>query len=79
MESEWVQTRTVMPIEEHEPFSLAQFLNINDHIPSASSFKFSISTKFLLQLAKYSDHTCTQRYHSQSYVGMLFIIFEWYD
>ena len=55
--------------DEHEPFILAQFFNINDHIPSASSFKISMSTKFLLQLGRYSDHTCTYTTHKVMWEG----------
>ncbi len=66
---EWVQSRTFVPEDEHEPFILAQYFNINDHIPSASSFKISMSTKFLVQLGRYSDHTCTDTTHKVMWEG----------
>ena len=47
-----VKNKSVVPVDEHKPFVLAYFFEINDRLPSASIFKFSFTTKFLLQLAK---------------------------
>ena len=49
---EYVDQHTPVPSDDHQPFVLAHFFNINDRVPSASNFKFSFSTKFLLQLAR---------------------------
>jgi hypothetical protein len=42
----WVQQRTQIPFDEHEPFILAHFFNINDRIPFANSFKFRSALSF---------------------------------
>jgi hypothetical protein len=56
---EWIAKNDKIPDSIHEPFVIAHQIEINDKIPKASTIKLSISTKYLLSLAKKTNHICT--------------------
>ena len=59
----WVNQNSILPVEPREPYCIDSLFNINDIIPSASSFSVFISTKHFLSLLKLTYHVCTDTTH----------------
>ena len=66
---EWIKNHSEIPDDEHETFVIDFFFEINDKFPSASIFRFSLSTKFLLQLSQSTKHVCTDTTHKILWEG----------
>lgn len=54
----WVKSNQATPDDVHAPFVLADFIEYNDKIPTASVIRISLSTKQLIKNVMHNDHIC---------------------
>ena len=73
--AKWVDEHSSVPDDEHEPFVVDSYIDVNDTIPKASIVRVAISTKYLIGLAKKRIHICADTTWKTNWQGMCIILF----
>ncbi|CAF1075516.1 unnamed protein product [Brachionus calyciflorus] len=54
----WLNSNSLVPDNDHEPFLIDSFIQINEKVLNASTTRLSISTKSFLKIAMKAKHCC---------------------
>lgn len=68
--AKYVSEHRDVPEDEHEPFVIDAFIDVNDKMPKASLIRIAISTKYLLKLAMKRNHVCTDATYKLIWQGI---------
>ena len=72
---EWVKCHKAIPDDEHEPFIIDDFIQVNDKVPKASIIRISISTKYLIGLCRKRKHICADATYKLIWQGKNILYF----
>ena len=56
--AKWVNEHKDVPDDEHEPYVIDSYINVNDKVPNTSVIRIALSTRYLVSLAKRKNHIC---------------------
>ncbi len=66
---QWVKDKSTIPDDPHQGFILDHFFEINKYIPAATTFRYTMSRKFLLEVQKLTNPICADTTHKAIWQG----------